>query len=88
MKDKKYKGIINIYTSIIFNYKDLEIRICNDGGRLTRPVLKVKNNKVMITKEQIDKLTTKELCWNELLTNCKLDESVIEYIDPEEQNYV
>jgi len=87
MKDKKYKGIINIYTSIIFNYKELEIRICNDGGRLTRPVLKVKNNKVLITKEQIDKLTTKELCWNELLTNCKLDESVIEYIDPEEQNY-
>lgn len=87
MKDKKYKGIINIYTSIIFNYKELEIRICNDGGRLTRPVLKVKNNKVLITKEQIDKLTTKELCWNDLLTNCKLDESVIEYIDPEEQNY-
>ena len=87
MKDKKYKGIINIYTSIIFNYKDLEIRICNDGGRLTRPVLKVKNNKVIITKEHIEKIVSKELKWNELLTNCKLDESVIEYIDAEEQNY-
>ena len=40
MKDKKYKGIINIYTSIIFDYKLAEIKICNDGGRLTRPVLK------------------------------------------------
>lgn len=38
MKDKKYKGIINIYTSIVFDYKNMEIRICNDGGRLTRPV--------------------------------------------------
>ena len=87
MKQKKYKGIINIYTSIIFNYKSLEIRICNDGGRLTRPVLKVKNNKVLITNENIQSLVSKELKWNELLTNCKLDESVIEYIDAEEQNY-
>jgi len=87
MKDKKYKGIINIYTSIIFDYKLAEIKICNDGGRLTRPVLKVKNNKAIITKEIIDKLASKELSWNDLLTSCRLDESVIEYIDPDEQNY-
>ena len=87
MKEKKFKGIINIYTSIIFNYNTLEIRICNESGRLTRPVLRVKNNKVLITTDIINKLTTKELSWNDLLTNCKLDESVIEYIDPEEQNF-
>ena len=86
MKNKKYKSIINIYTSIVFDYKNLEIRICNDGGRLTRPVLKVKNNKALITKDIINKLISNELSWNDLLTNCKLNESVIEYIDPEEQN--
>jgi DNA-directed RNA polymerase II subunit RPB2 len=86
MKDKKYKGIINIYTSIVFDFKLLEIRICNDGGRLTRPVLRVKNNRSLITLDIIDKLVKKELCWNDLLTNCRIDESVIEYIDPEEQN--
>ena len=87
MKDKKYKGIINIYTSIIFDFKSLEIRICNDGGRLTRPVLRVKNNKAIIDRSVIDRLSSKELSWNDLLTNCKLDNSVIEYIDPEEQNF-
>ena len=87
MKDKKYRGIINIYISIVFDYKSLEIRICNDGGRLTRPVLKVRDNKALIVKDIIDKLVSKEISWNDLLTNCKLDESVIEYIDPEEQNY-
>jgi len=87
MKEKKFKGIINIYTSIIFNYNTLEIRICNESGRLTRPVLRVKNNKVLITNDIINRLTTKELSWNDLLTNCKLEESVIEYIDPEEQNF-
>lgn len=87
MKEKKYKGIINIYTSIIFNYNTLEIRICNDSGRLTRPVLRVKNNRAIITTDIINKLSSKELSWNDLLTNCKLEESVIEYIDPEEQNF-
>jgi len=86
MKEKKYKGIINIYTSIIFNYDALEIRFCNESGRLTRPVLRVRNNKALITSDIINRITTNELTWNDLLTNCKLDESVIEYIDPEEQN--
>jgi DNA-directed RNA polymerase beta subunit len=86
MKEKKYKGIINIYTSIVFDFKLMEIRICNDGGRLTRPLLRVKNNQALITKEIIQKLVDKELTWNDLLTNCKLNESVIEYIDPDEQN--
>ena len=48
LKDKKYKGIINIYTSIIFDYRLKELRICNDGGRLTRPLLRVKNNNILL----------------------------------------
>ena len=87
LKLKKHTGIINIYTSIVFDYKLLEIRICNDGGRLTRPVLRVKNNQAIITADIIKKLVDKNLTWNDLLTNCNIDESVIEYIDPEEQNY-
>ncbi len=87
MKDKKYKGIINIYTSIVFDYKMMEIRICNDGGRMTRPLLRIANGRAVITQEIIDKLTQGDVSWNDLLTNCKLDKSVIEYIDPDEQNY-
>jgi DNA-directed RNA polymerase II subunit RPB2 len=87
MKDKKCRGIINIYTSIVFDYKNMEIRICNDGGRLTRPVLRVKNNRALLTREIVEKISKKELSWNDLLTNCRIPESVIEYLDPEEQNY-
>ena len=87
MKDKKYKGIINIYTSIIFNFNLKEIRICNDAGRLTRPVYRVQNNKLLINNEIIRKLKKKELVWNDLLLdNNKIDQSIIEYIDPDEQN--
>uniref|UniRef100_A0A6C0F273 DNA-directed RNA polymerase n=1 Tax=viral metagenome TaxID=1070528 RepID=A0A6C0F273_9ZZZZ len=87
MKMKKHKGIINIYTSIIFDYANAELRICSDGGRLTRPVLRVKDGKALITKDIIDRLGKKELLWNDLLTSCKLSEAVIEYIDPDEQNW-
>jgi DNA-directed RNA polymerase beta subunit len=87
IKDKKYRGIINIYTSVVFDYKNAEIRVCNDGGRLTRPVLKVKDGRALMTKDIIDKLVQKDLAWNDLLTNCRIDESVLEYIDPEEQNF-
>ena len=87
MKDKKHRGIINIYTSIVFNYKAMEIRICNDGGRLTRPILRVKDNRALLTPDIVRKIGNRELAWNDLLTNCRIPESVIEYIDPEEQNY-
>ena len=86
LKDKKYKGIINIYTSIVFNYKEMEIRICNDAGRLTRPLLKVKNNDLLMTNDIMNNVRNNSLKWNELLTNMKLQESIIEYVDPDEQN--
>ena len=86
LKEKKYKGIFNIYTSIIFDYKNKEIRVCNDAGRLIRPVLKVRNNKITYTMDTIKKLEKGELDWNDLLTDCKIEDSVIEYIDPLEQS--
>jgi DNA-directed RNA polymerase II subunit RPB2 len=86
MKEKKYKGIINIYTSIIFDIKALEIKICNDGGRLTRPLLKVNNNKLLMSYKIIDDLKNDKLIWNDLLTDCKIDNSVVEYVDPDEQD--
>jgi len=86
LKTKKYKGIINIYTSIIFDFRRKEIRICNDSGRLVRPLLRVKNNKLIITQDIIKKLEKKELGWEDLFTDCRIPESVLEYIDSAEQN--
>jgi len=88
-KDKKTRGIINIYTSVVFNYKNQEIRICTDAGRITRPVLRVNGQTggLYITKDIIQRLRNKELGWDDLLTDLKIDNAVIEYIDPEEQNF-
>ena len=87
IKKKKYSGIINVFTSIVFDYKNMEIRVCSDGGRLTRPLLRVKDNKAILTLNIIEKVKNKVLGWNDLMTNCQIDDSVIEYIDVEEQGF-
>jgi DNA-directed RNA polymerase II subunit RPB2 len=87
LKEKKYKGIINIYTSIIFDYRNKELRVCNDGGRLMRPLLRVKNSNVLITDSLIKKLKSNELNWDNLLIGYDNNESVIEYIDSDEQSW-
>ena len=85
LKNKKYCGIINIYCSIVFKYLENEIHICNESGRLLRPVYKVKNNKLLINDDIINKLKKNVYKWNDLLLSIKIKESIIEYIDPEEQ---
>jgi DNA-directed RNA polymerase beta subunit len=86
-KDKKSKGIINIYTSVVFDIRNKEIRICNDSGRIMRPVLRVKNNRTFITSDVLRKLDRREITWDDLVTDCRIDDAILEYIDPEEQNF-
>ena len=58
----------------------------NDSGRLVRPLFKVKNNKLLIDNNIIKKIDNNELNWNDLLISNKIPESVIEYIDNNEQS--
>ena len=100
-KLKKWRGIINIYTSVVFDYPNAEIRICNDAGRMMRPLLLVnqETNDLFITKQMIDRVAAKEIGWDDLLTHIAGagdgggdgggdgDHAVIEYIDPDEQAF-
>jgi len=87
LKNMKHQGIINVYTSIIFDYKMAEIRVCNDAGRLTRPILRVNDNHLLLKKQTIKDVSEGKMEWNDLLTSCKLEESALEYIDAEEQSW-
>ena len=100
-KFKKHCGIINIYTSVVFDYNNAEIRICNDAGRLARPLHLVnpETNDLYITRSIIERVSKRELSWDDLLTHmcCEDGEgggddaqkkhAVIEYIDPDEQAF-
>ena len=86
LKKKKELGIINIYTSIVFNYFEMEIHVLNGAGRFVRPVLRVKNNRLILEElVKNNKLNIKNPKWNDLLISHEYN-AAIEYIDPCEQN--
>ena len=87
LKEMKCKGIINIYTSVIFDYKLSEIRVCNDSGRVTRPLLRVRDQNVLLTQQILNDLANNVISWDDLFTDCKIDQAILEYIDPEEQSF-
>jgi len=84
LKVKKYQGIINPYTSIVLDYAAMELRVCCEGGRLTRPVLRVDNLHLVLTEDDVSKLGKKQIEWEDLLQK---DDAAIEYIDPDEQSF-
>lgn len=84
LKEKKRNGIINIYTSVVFDYANKELYICNDAGRTTRPVLRMVKNKIQIKKKIKKRIMNKDITWKELLFS---ENNPIEYIDAHEQNF-
>ena len=93
LKGLKYTGQIDIRVSIYWDVLNNEIRVCGDAGRLVRPLLRVKDNHLMITKEIIHGLESGEYDWNHLLyptkfPNIGFTESCIEMVDVQELCHV
>ena len=93
-KNLKKSGVINIFTSIIFDYRYKELYFYTEAGRLTRPLLLVENNKLLLNNEIIDYLKNGDYNWNNLIigTHSKYSlqdfGSCIEFIDVQENNNI
>ena len=87
MKDLRLKRStcnISIYTSFDFDVMKQNINIYTDEGRCIRPLLKVKDDSLLISN-YTDKL--KDISWNSLIcSTMELPEQCIEYIDMHEIN--
>jgi DNA-directed RNA polymerase beta subunit len=95
MKDLKTRGIINIYTGVVWDIIGNVISICTDGGRCVRPLYIVDNGTdIRLTSAIIQGIRDHKLTWNDLMTphgsqngaKYGLTQSVIEYMDVEEGN--
>ena len=88
LKDKRLHGEIHRYVSIVYNRNSNDIRINTDGGRIIRPLLRVENNKLVITREILDKINLSMIDVPNRINNLAqlLTEypNIIEYIDIEE----
>jgi DNA-directed RNA polymerase II subunit RPB2 len=90
LRHKKLHGTFDNTISIVNDIKNKEIRVYCDSGRLFRPVIRVDNNNVLLTKElinntSINKSDNKIADWNEFMMK---NPNIIEYIDMEEQPYL
>jgi DNA-directed RNA polymerase II subunit RPB2 len=87
LKNARFNFIIEKTVSICFNYANKEIRINSDGGRFYRPLLVVENNKLNITNEMINEISTNMIkssdisSWNDFLLKYP---NTIEFLDIEE----
>lgn len=94
LKNKKINGDIDINTSIVFTFNYnvglKELHVLCDSGRLFRPIMRVENNKLLLTKKQVDSILLDDdspsnensvKTWNEFMLKYK---GVIEYIDVDE----
>lgn len=86
LKAKKCMGVVNIYTSIVFDPLRQELRIRNDAGRLTRPLLRVVDNKLVLSDRHVEGLRSGEFGWEDMLTDARVGPAALEYLDAAEQN--
>ena len=60
-------SLINIFTSFNWDTRFNELFISTDGGRCSRPLLIVENNKLILTKKIINDLDKKIIGWDNLV---------------------
>ena len=77
--------------SIVADYKEGEIRVYCDSGRLYRPVIKIKDNEALLKRKHIENIslnksqkTSKITDWEEFT---RVNTDTVEYIDMEQQPY-
>ena len=78
LRGMRFRGELEKTVSLIPDYKLKEFHVYTDGGRLIRPYLTVKDNKLAFKSEMLDKVKS----WDEFLAKFP---NVIEYVDKEEE---
>ena len=94
LKKLKRKGVINVYTSISWNYQENKIYLNSESGRAIRPTYIVDNkdnkNILRFNKYHILKILNNNINFTELFDlnndNLNTDQCCIEFLDVEENN--
>lgn len=76
-------GLINIFTSISWKISEDTIVVLSDGGRCTRPLYILEDNKPLITEKMIREVKSRGKCWMDLIVGNKDKTKKIPYIHNE-----
>jgi len=83
---QRENGLINIYVSFYIDYKNNTFYIYTDRGRYTRPLLKIKNGKLLYNIDIQNNLKNGKLKWDNIILNVLDNKCIINYIDTYEIN--
>jgi DNA-directed RNA polymerase subunit B' len=82
LKEDRRKGKINASVNVEFKEIENEVHMYSSKGRVTRPLIVVKNGKSLLTAKHLEQLEKKEIAFSDLII-----QGVIEYLDAgEEEN--
>lgn len=85
LKNMRKNKKLDRSVSIVFDIQNKEIRLECSAGRLIRPMLVVKNNKLNINKKIMEEILNNKIkSWEQLMDEYP---DVIEYVDVDESHY-
>ena len=89
-KEKKQTGVLDRTTSVCMDFENKELKLYYDAGRLIRPLINVKNNDILLTREIFNEAIELEKTdatsgWNKLLIKYP---NIISYEDIESAKYI
>ena len=67
LKLHRQNGLINIFTSISWDIKSMEIQILTDGGRCCRPLYHLEDNNLLVNNSMVENLKSGKIDWTNLL---------------------
>ena len=80
LREMRRKGLIHHEVNVCYYDDSNDVVINCDCGRLRRPLLVVKNGKLLLTKKHLEDLRRGVKSWSDLIK-----EGVVEYLDAEEE---
>jgi len=66
LQEKKHTQELDYTVSIMLNYTTKELKIYCDGGRLVRPLLRVKDNELVLKPEMLNDIDTEDISGNKI----------------------
>jgi DNA-directed RNA polymerase II subunit RPB2 len=80
LKLYRRNGIIPVFTSICFDYKNNEINIYTDAGRLTRPIYYVEKEKTSFSRSNVaESIQSEKATWSQIISGFKSKDAVKDY---------
>ncbi len=79
-KEERRKGKVKQDVSINFNEKSDEVHIESSKGRVTRPLIVIKEGKPLLTAKHLEQLEKKEITYSDLIL-----QGIVEYLDASEE---